>query len=139
MFGGWYTFTPRPPICEFMRPLVKRALSRSCSASKRKRRRRLLRVATEGVRHHDELHELLRIPVRTVLAGKPVEKLRVARQRTLRAEVVARLHQPGAEELLPQPVHRHSCCQWVFGGGDPVGEVQARGSLARLYFQAWEH
>ena len=42
------------------------------------------------------------------LDGQPVEQFRVARLLALRAEVLGRLHEPGAEEHLPVAIDRHA-------------------------------
>ena len=56
--------------------------------------------------------------------GQPVEQLGVAGPLALRAEVLDRLDQAGAEEHLPEPVDRHARRQRVRRVDEPVREPQ---------------
>ena len=49
------------------------------------------------------------------------------RRFALRAEVGRSLYQPGAEELLPEAVHRHARSQRMLRADEPLGEVEAVG------------
>ena len=129
-------------------PLTNSALSRSCSASSRNRGPRAssrfsgsfaqLRGVCRAsrrkrVRHHEQLHELSSCPSRSsrILGRQPVEQFGVARRLALRAEVVARLHQADAEELLPEPVDRDAGRQRVLGRHEPVRQVEPRRAARR--------
>ena len=48
------------------------------------------------------------------------------RRLALRAEVVEHAAEPGAEELLPEPVHEDAGGERVLPGDDPVREVEPR-------------
>ena len=65
------------------------------------------------------------------LDGQPVEQLAVDRVFALDAEVLGRLHDPGAEGMLPHPVDLHAGGQRVLGHDEPAGEPQAIGGRPR--------
>ena len=59
--------------------------------------------------HDDELLQRLDVPAAVdEFDGEPVQELRVTGPLALEAEVLRRSNQPGAEELLPDSVHRHT-------------------------------
>ena len=57
---------------------------------------------------------------------QPVEQFGMAGAVALGAEVVDRLHQPGAEVVLPEPVDDHPGRQRMLGRGQPAGQPGAR-------------
>ena len=85
-----------------------------------------------GVRHHDRLDELLHVPPQAAigrgvreLPGQPVEHLGILRPRRLAAEILGALHQPEAEERLPESVDSHPREQRVIGIDKPPREAEA--------------
>ena len=61
----------------------------------------------------------------------------MARRLALGAEVVARLYQTDAEELLPQAVHLHASGERMLLAHEPLGEVEA--GVAILFRQRWKN
>ena len=57
--------------------------------------------------------------------GEPVEESGIAREIPLAAELLARRHEPRAEEPLPQPVHRHSGRERIGRFDEPPRQRQA--------------
>ena len=57
--------------------------------------------------------------------GQVVEQLGVRGRLPLRSEVLARRHEPGAEDLLPEPVHGHPGGQGVGVVDEPPRETEA--------------
>src|SRR4030095_5709557 len=64
-------------------------------------------------------------PVPAELDGEPVEQLRMAWQRALRAEISLALDEAASEKLRPKSIHRHACSQWVFRVHDPFAQREA--------------
>ena len=73
--------------------------------------------------------QLLHVPAGLAeFHGQPVEQFRVRRRRGLRAEVVGRLEESGAEELLPEPIDGDAREQRV--RRDRLSSARARGGFA---------
>ena len=64
------------------------------------------------------------------LRRQPVEQLGMRRPLALRAEIVERLRQPGAEELAPRAVDEHARGQRIVARDQPVRQIEARRALA---------
>ena len=68
------------------------------------------------------------------IRGEPVEQFGMARPFALRAEVVHRLHEPGAEEHRPPAIHRDARGERLLRRDEPVREIEPgeRLAVARL-------
>ena len=74
---------------------------------------------------HHQPEELLHVPARLAeLDRQPVEQFRVRGQLAGDAEVAAGAHEPGAEHLLPEAVHRHPGRQRMLRPQEPLGEAE---------------
>ena len=131
--------TSSPPRCNAWSRIIS-AESRSrwaCASSRLSGSRRFASGVTRDdcryVRARDDQAEHgLHVPARSDELGRqPVEQLRMAGRLALGAEVLDRLHQPGAEEHLPDAVHRHAGRQRIGRVDQPSGECQPVG-LRRL-------
>ena len=145
--SGWGGKTLGPPIRAASSPLHASAASRISSASSRSRACRQskpvvgidrlplrphARRLPVGRRGHDQAVDLLEAPAALhELAGQPVEQLRMARRRSLGAEVVVGLDQAAAEVGLPDPVDRHPGRQRIAAIDQPPGQVHPVGRRAR--------
>ena len=84
-----------------------------------------------GLREHGRLDQELHVPTEAALRhrmgelpGQEVEQFRIFRPRRLAAEILGRLHEPDAEERLPEPVDRHPRQQRMVRIDEPAGEAQ---------------
>ena len=94
-------------------------------------RRRGFRGLTIRRRGDDEFLHLLHVPIHAdELSGQPVEEFGMRRLVALRAKIFRRLHQAGAEVLLPEAIHRHACGQRVRRIDQPAREAEAIGGRA---------
>src|SRR5262249_32535982 len=81
---------------------------------------------TGGRTPHPALHCLLDVPaVVHELHGQPVEQLRMAWRFALGAEILSRLDQTGAEQLLPEAIGGHASGQRMLTRHQPAGEAEA--------------
>ena len=76
-------------------------------------------------RCHDEREKFLHIPARFAeLHRQPVEQFLIRRTLALRAEILRRFHQPGAENFLPETIHRHARRERIFRRDEPAREAE---------------
>ena len=130
---GWYGFTDGPPSFSTSRPLTP-APGRGSSRPAAGAAGRAPAAGSPGRVCSSAGGALRRLPIRRArhdqssacaftsqpdadeLGRQPVEQLRMARPLALRAEVLDRLDQAGAEVHLPVAVHRHARRQRVASG-----------------------
>ena len=62
--------------------------------------------------------------LRAKVDRQPVEQLLVGGHFAVDAEILGRLHQPRAEDLLPEAVHRHPRGERMLRPQQPVGETE---------------
>ena len=72
-------------------------------------------------------------PARNKLAGKPVEKLRMAWRIGTQPKVAGRAHQPFAEVVHPDPVHPHPRGQRVLRIDDRAGQFEPAATVSEGY------
>ena len=70
------------------------------------------------------MHRLHAPPLRDEASGQPVKQLGMAGAFSAQAEIARRLHQAGAEVMLPDAIHHHACGERVVRTGDGAGEFE---------------
>ena len=113
---------PSPPASRKRGPRASSRFSGSlCSSSGVTLRRLPIRGA-----HDDGLLHRLHVPAGAdEFGGQPVEQFGMRRPFALRAEILHRLDQAGAEIHLPEAIHGHARRQRIGGIDQPFGEAQA--------------
>ena len=90
-------------------------------------------------RDEEPMHLLLTPAPIAKLHRQPVEQRQMGGILALHSHVFGRLHDPGAEEVLPHPIHLHTGCQRMLRQEEPLGQPEpvGRGTSRQRRQERW--